>query len=445
MDSEEQMWRRNAAAVIVDAAGRVLIGKAPGIRGYWHFPQGGSLEHEEIEQTLEREVQEEIGLLPADYHILDRIDGLRYKYRAGHRNIRKWIGQQQTYFFLRCKKKLPVTKLKLCKEFSRILWMDAQNIRITMFSPAKRSVVENVLGLFLGLSPEQLAEQPVLSKKKSSNIQFTSLMDIDKYKVKPGAKINLANISTSDKSLFPGSKEDSLPFFDRLRDELQELQKVLFAQNKHKLLIIIQAMDTGGKDGCIKHCFGRVDPQGVNVVSFKKPTAEELSRDFLWRIHAGVPKTGEIVIFNRSHYEDIIAVRIKNLLPEERWKKRYRHIIDFERMLAEEGTVIVKIFLHISKAEQKLRLESRLQDPNKYWKFHQDDLDDRAKWNEFEEVYSDLIEQTSTDAAPWYIIPADRKWYRNIVVSDLVVSVLNEIKLEFPKVNFDPSKIVVPD
>ena len=209
---------------------------------------------------------------------------------------------------------------------------------------------------------------------------------IKRYRVKPGEKVDLAAYDPGDSSLFTnGGKVESQSVFDELRDELQAQQKVLYAQNKHRILIVLQAMDTGGKDGCVKHVFSRVDPQGVHVKAFKKPSEEELAHDFLWRVHPHVPGNGQIVIFNRSHYEDILAVRVKKLFGDEVWKRRYRHVIEFERMLAEEGTTIIKMFLHISKDEQKRRLDSRLANPAKHWKFNPDDLSDRARFKVFVE------------------------------------------------------------
>lgn len=267
---------------------------------------------------------------------------------------------------------------------------------------------------------------------------------IKKYRVKPGEKVDFRAIDAGDCSLFAdGGKLESQAVFDELRDELQALQKVLYAQNKHRILIVLQAMDTGGKDGCVKHVFSRVDPQGVNVKAFKKPTADELDHDFLWRVHPHVPGNGEIVIFNRSHYEDILAVRVKKLFGDEVWKRRYRHVIEFERMLAEEGTTIIKMYLNISKDEQKRRLESRLANPAKHWKFNPDDLSDRARWDDFQRVYEDLIEKTSTEQAPWFIIPGDRKWYRNLVVARIMVDTLRSLKMDFPKPDWDPSRVKI--
>jgi PPK2 family polyphosphate:nucleotide phosphotransferase len=269
---------------------------------------------------------------------------------------------------------------------------------------------------------------------------------LERYLVKPGSKVDLAKIDADESVLFKQKdKDDSLKAFDKLRDELQDLQKVLYAQNKHRVLLVLQAMDTGGKDGCVKHVFSRIDPQGIHVRSFKKPTEEELARDFLWRVHEKVPRNGEMVIFNRSHYEDVIAVKVKKLLPDKIWKQRYQHIVDFERMLAEEGTTVVKIYLHISKDEQKRRIVSRLENPDKHWKFHPDDLKDRALWNNFMHTYEDLISKTSTEHAPWYVVPANRKWYRNLCVARIMVDTLKKLKMTLPKVDWDPSKVIVED
>jgi len=269
---------------------------------------------------------------------------------------------------------------------------------------------------------------------------------LEKYLVEPGSKIDLGKIDSGERELFKdGGKEESADAFDKLQDELQQLQKVLYAQNKHRILVVIQAMDTGGKDGCIKHVFSRIDPQGVHVRSFKKPDEEELARDFLWRVHDKVPRDGQLVIFNRSHYEDILAVKVKKLFPEKVWKQRYRHVVEFERMLAEEGTTIVKIYLHISKDEQKERLESRLENPNKHWKFNPDDLKDRALWTDFMETYEDLISKTSTKYAPWYVVPANRKWYRNLVVARIMVDTMKKLDMKFPEIDWDPSEMSVGD
>ncbi len=269
---------------------------------------------------------------------------------------------------------------------------------------------------------------------------------LERYLVKPGSKVDLAKIDSDERALFQeGGKDDSAKAFDNLQDELQYLQKVLYAQNKHRILLVLQAMDTGGKDGCVKHVFSRIDPQGIHVRSFKKPTEEELARDFLWRVHEKVPRNGEMVIFNRSHYEDVIAVKVKKLFPDKVWKQRYQHIVDFERMLAEEGTTVVKIYLHISKDEQKRRIVSRLENPDKHWKFHPDDLKDRALWNDFMKTYEDLLSKTSTEHAPWYVVPANRKWYRNLCVARIMVDTMKRLDMKLPTVDWDPKKIVLED
>lgn len=269
---------------------------------------------------------------------------------------------------------------------------------------------------------------------------------MDAYRVAPGSKVNLSRLPTKDLAVFPKiTKETHIEELEALREELKNLQHLLFASNKNKLLVVVQAMDTGGKDGLARHVFAHLDPQGVDVIPFKAPTEEELARDFLWRIHRHCPASGRIAVFNRSHYEDIIAVRVKRLFPDPVWKNRYRHVMDFERMLCDEGTTVLKIFLHISKEEQKRRLESRLAHPAKHWKFNPEDLRDRARFGEFLDAYSDVISATSTPYAPWHIIPADRKWYRNLVVAKLVIDTLRKLKLAYPPPSFDPTTITIED
>jgi PPK2 family polyphosphate:nucleotide phosphotransferase len=269
---------------------------------------------------------------------------------------------------------------------------------------------------------------------------------LERYLVKPGKPISLAEIDSNEKILIEeASKDDHLPHFEVLQQQLQQLQKKLYAQNKHRILIVMQAMDTGGKDGCIKHVFSRIDPQGIHVRSFKKPTEEEMARDFLWRVHSRVPRNGEMVIFNRSHYEDVIAVRVKKIFPEKVWKRRMRHIIEFERMLAEEGTTIIKIYLHISKDEQKDRLQARLDHPHKHWKFNPDDLEDRARWDDFMVAYEDVLSETSTEHAPWFVVPSNRKWYRNLCVARIVLDTMKRLNLEFPPIDWDPATMKIGD
>jgi PPK2 family polyphosphate:nucleotide phosphotransferase len=269
---------------------------------------------------------------------------------------------------------------------------------------------------------------------------------LEKYWVKPGSQVDFSTRESNEKALFEGVR--SSDFEDQFKDlqtQLQELQKMLYSQGKHRVLVVIQALDTGGKDGCVKHVFSHIDPQGIHVRSFKKPSEEELAHDFLWRVHSKVPYKGQLVIFNRSHYEDIIAVRVKKLYPDEVWKRRERHVIEFERMLAEEGTTIVKIFLHISKQEQKRRLEARLENPLKHWKFNPDDLADRARWDEFMVAYEQIISKTSTEFAPWYVVPADRKWYRNLCVARIMLDTLKKLDLQLPSIDWDPKAIEIGD
>ncbi len=263
--------------------------------------------------------------------------------------------------------------------------------------------------------------------------------DYATYRVKPGSRVDLGEWDPNDRRDFPGGKDEGRERLLELNRRLEELQERLYAEHKHTVLIVLQAMDTGGKDGTIRHVFEGVNPQGVRVASFKKPTPEELAHDFLWRVHEQVPGKGEIVIFNRSHYEDVLVVRVHNLAPEKVWSKRYGHINDFERMLADEGTTILKFFLHIDLDEQRERLQARLDEPHKRWKFNPADLEERQLWHKYVEAYEDAIGKTSADWAPWYIVPANRKWYRNLVVATVIVETLQDLDMRYPAPAFDPA------
>jgi PPK2 family polyphosphate:nucleotide phosphotransferase len=266
---------------------------------------------------------------------------------------------------------------------------------------------------------------------------------MEKYRVKPGEKVDLNHWDPEDKSLFQVSKGEGKTKLRELNKELEALQELLYAEGKHKVLIVLQAMDTGGKDGTIRHVFEGVNPQGVKVASFKVPTKQELAHDYLWRVHKHTPGNGEIVIFNRSHYEDVLVVRVHNLVPEETWSRRFEHIRTFEKTLADEGTTILKFYLHINKEEQKQRLQARLDQPDKNWKFSRGDLDERALWDHYQAAYQDVLEKTSTDYAPWYIIPANRKWYRNLVISTIIIEKLNSLNMSFPEGEEDLDDIVI--
>jgi PPK2 family polyphosphate:nucleotide phosphotransferase len=215
-------------------------------------------------------------------------------------------------------------------------------------------------------------------------------------------------------------------------ERLSELQEMLYAQGKRALLIVLQGMGTAGKDGTIKHVMGAFNPQGVQVSPFKVPTAEELAHDYLWRVHKVTPGRGMIGIFNRSHYEDVLVVRVAKLAPEELWRKRYEHINDFERLLADSGVTIVKFFLHISREEQAERFRERQQDPTKQWKFSPGDLEVRKQWDDYMLAFEDALTKCNSEYAPWYVIPADHKWYRNLAVSDMLVETMGKMGLRYP-------------
>ncbi len=254
----------------------------------------------------------------------------------------------------------------------------------------------------------------------------------DSHRLQPGKKVRIKKIPTKAVD-FRGDRIAAEQEFAELREEFIELQFRLYAEGRRKLLIVFQAMDAGGKDGAIRHVFKGVNPQGVHVTSFKVPSTEELAHDFLWRIHKAVPGAGVIGIFNRSHYEDVLVVRVEKLVPEKVWRQRYDMINDFERYLTETGTTILKFFLHISPDEQKKRFQERLADPKKQWKFSVEDLEKRTQWNDYMAAYQDVLERCTTDYSPWHVIPADQKWYRNLAIVRTIVDTLQDMKLELPK------------
>ncbi len=269
------------------------------------------------------------------------------------------------------------------------------------------------------------------------------MFDTSGFRVVPGEELDLESHDPQVKTGFEGGKKEGKAALPALTRRLAELQRRLWAQSTQSLLVVLQATDTGGKDGTIRHVFKGVNPQGVHVRGFGVPTEWELAHDYLWRVHRHVPENGAITIFNRSHYEDVLVVRVKGLTPEEQWSKRYRHIREFERMLADEGTRIVKLFLNISKDEQRERLQDRLDEPDKNWKFDHGDLADRELWEDYREAYRRALQETSTDYAPWYVVPANRKWYRNLVVSNVLIQTLEEMDPRYPESAEDLDGIVL--
>jgi len=266
---------------------------------------------------------------------------------------------------------------------------------------------------------------------------------MDRYRVVPGEKVDLNKWDPNDKSIFPMGKKVGKEHLHQLNSELETLQELLYAEGKHKVLIVLQAMDTGGKDGTIRHVFEGVNPQGVKVASFKAPTREELAHDYLWRVHKHTPGKGEIVIFNRSHYEDVLVVRVHDLVPKGVWSRRYEHISSFEKTLVDEGTTILKFYLHIDKDEQKERLQARLDEPHKNWKFSLGDLEERKVWDQYTAAFEEALEKTSTESSPWYVIPANRKWYRNLVISSIIIEKLKSLNMSFPEAEDDLSNVVI--
>jgi PPK2 family polyphosphate:nucleotide phosphotransferase len=260
--------------------------------------------------------------------------------------------------------------------------------------------------------------------------------------VKPGSKVALKHIDPASSGPYQGPDDVEAPLAEQLK-ELAKLQNLLYAENRRSLLIILQGMDTSGKDGTIKHVMSGLSPLGVQVKAFKAPTEEELAHDFLWRVHQAVPRHGFIGIFNRSHYEDVLVVRVHDLVPRKVWKTRYRQINDFEQMLTKNGIVILKFFLHISKAEQKRRLEDRLHDPTRYWKFSLDDVKEREYWSVYRKAYEAALAKCSTEWAPWHIVPADHKWYRNLVIAERIVQSLRDLDMKYPEPTVDLSQVSI--
>ena len=262
--------------------------------------------------------------------------------------------------------------------------------------------------------------------------------------VKPGEPVSLDDYTPEYTGAYQ-KKRQTTSRLKKLHKQLLELQGLLFAESQHALLIILQGMDTCGKDGTIRRVMSGINVQGCDVFNFKVPSTDELSRDFLWRAHKAVPSRGKIGIFNRSHYEDVLVVRVHNLVPEQIWSQRYQQINDFEKMLVENGTIVLKFFLHISKDEQKARLESRISDPTKHWKVEASDIRERAYWDDYMQAYEVMVQRCSTEWAPWHIIPANKKWYRNLVITECIVETLEKLDMKYPKPAIDVTKIRIDD
>ena len=267
--------------------------------------------------------------------------------------------------------------------------------------------------------------------------------DLSRFLVKPKVKVNLKKIDTD----YNGNlqKEQSRIELDKLHLKMSNLQYKLHAEKKQSLLIVLQAMDAGGKDGTIRDVMHGFNPQGCKVTSYRSPNSEEISHDFLWRIHKSIPAKGEIGIFNRSHYGDVLIVRVHNMVPTRQWSKRYEHINNFEKMLTGEGVKILKFYLHISKEEQKKRLDKRLTNPMKHWKIDEADFEERKHWNKYMKAYQDILEKCSTQWSPWHIIPSDKKWYRNLVIAQIITKTLEKMNPKLPKPTVDITKLKTDD
>jgi len=262
---------------------------------------------------------------------------------------------------------------------------------------------------------------------------------LSEFLIKPESKVNLRKISTC----YTGDlqKEQSKVELDQLHLKMSKLQYKLHAEKKQALLIVLQAMDAGGKDSTIRDVMHGFNPQGCKVTSFRAPHEKEIIHDYLWRVHRVIPARGEIGIFNRSHYGDVLVVRIHNMVPKNQWSKRFSHINNFEKMLTDEGVKILKFYLHISKKEQQERLEQRIVNPTKHWKIDEADFEERKFWQRYMNAYEEVLEKCSTPWAPWHVIPSDKKWYRNLVVAKIITKTMEDMNLKFPKSKLGKEKI----
>jgi PPK2 family polyphosphate:nucleotide phosphotransferase len=261
-----------------------------------------------------------------------------------------------------------------------------------------------------------------------------------RFRVRPGSKFKLSGQDPAFTDKLE-SEEEAKAQLDHYQQRLRELQDLLWVNQCHSLLIVLQALDTGGKDGTINHVLGAMNPQGCRVAHFREPSAEEAAHDFLWRAHKVAPAQGEVVIFNRSHYESVLIERVHELVPKAVWSRRYKRINGFEKELAEHDTLVLKFFLHISKQEQLRRFKARLDDPAKHWKISESDYAERDRWRDYEQAYQDALRECSSEQAPWYVIPADHKWFRNLAVARIVVEHLEELKMSYPKPSVDLKRV----
>jgi PPK2 family polyphosphate:nucleotide phosphotransferase len=259
--------------------------------------------------------------------------------------------------------------------------------------------------------------------------------------VQPGSKVDLTRIDPSD--THGRAKEDAAAHLARGLERLHDLQERLWAEHRHKVLVVLQGIDGAGKGGTIEHVMGAMNPAGVKVTSFKVPTEPELAHDYLWRVHQHTPATGDIAIFDRSHYEDVLVVRVHDLVPAERWRKRYAHINAFERLVADEGTTILKFFLHIDRDEQRERFQARYDDPTKRWKFRVGDIEERKRWDDYRAAFEEALERCSTDWAPWYVVPANHKWFRNLAVAEILADAIEALDPRYPEPEDLPPDLVI--
>ena len=418
-------WRPSVVAIIMDAGGKVLLGSPKKSGRRWHFPQGGVGKKESLVEALHREIAEEVGLQPADYRIICSLGGLRYNYRPKNIKSEKWLGQEQSAFLLLCHEHEPATDIETGGEFALVKWLPWRELDTSMFVPFKRPVVEKILASFF---PHEKGDDelcPYLERELSPR----------RYLLEPNTdNFKLDDCDPKNCALFAGGKEEAAAQLDEMRERMMQLQSSLCAERRGRLLILFHGLEASGRDSSVRRIARYMDPFGVRVESYERLAAHELrERDFLWPLHARSPRPGEQVLFDRTPYELLAQQRLDDSLSPEQLERKLNHVVNLERILAEEGTCVLKFYLNNSYEELSRRLEKRQQDPVHYPRLLSgSDYEplDKHLWRQQRRVSQQILQQSSTPEAPWYIIPADRQWYRNLCVTRIVCETLHRMVLD---------------
>ncbi len=413
-------WRINVAAIIMDAAGKILVGCTSPTGRYWHFPQGGVSKHESLIQAIQREVLEEVGLSPSSYSITCSLGGFRYRYPEKNEKSARWRGQEQTYYLLQCHQEQPPIDISRTEEFERTEWVHWKELKASMFANFKRPIIEQVLAAFF---PSSLPAKG-LHKHLSSNFSPR------RYLTPTGHEIKLDTIDASEHSLFAGSKEIARSQIEQLQEDISSLHAALCAKQKGQLLLIFHGLDGSGCDASVRHLAACMDPFALRVESLIETRCHEMHEgDFLRPLHARCPRVGETVLFDRSLYYMLAHEYLHEQLDKAKLQKRMKYLTQFEAMLSDEGTHIIKIYLHISEEEQQRRFEKRRINPARRPRLEEYSVSYEHNWAEEQELYSYLLTVSNSKKNPWYVLPADRKWYRDLCVMRIVAETLQNMLL----------------